>query len=336
VTSGHRSSHGLHGLLRAAASGLVIAGALGTAVAAAVLTPAATAGAAPIGDCTTTSGEIVVVDFAPWGGNIERGCAAKLTTGYAAMHEAGFTTVGVEDEGPAFICRIDNDPPPSQDPCITTPPPSAYWSYWHADVGQNTWSYSTVGAMSYHPPPGSVDAWVFGATDVGGTDGQPPFTPAQVRATNTGGDPTTTTPPPTTSPTTPPTTPTTIPSTAVTRSGSSSPGATGSGSKAASGPPARSLATSPPGSSSVTAPHGSTTVPAAASTPTTVRGAGHGPGSDGRSGPKIVDAVPVAAPGSSAGSPVPFVIGAIVVVALAGGGGVIAWRRRRAGLTGRG
>ena len=177
----YRTSNGRRGLLRAAASGLLITVALtGTVVAtASVLTPAVSAGADPIGECTTTSGEIVVADFAPWGGNIERGCAATLTTGYAALQSAGFTTAGDEYDGPAFICRIDNDPPPPQeDPCITTPPPSAYWSYWHADAGQSTWTLSQLGAMTYQPPPGSVDAWVFGAGS------QPSFPPSAVRATN--------------------------------------------------------------------------------------------------------------------------------------------------------
>ncbi len=72
-------------------------------------------------ECSTTTGVIVAVDFAPWGGDIERGCDSTLTTGYDALHAAGFTTAGDDHDGPAFICRIDDDPPPSQDPCIDTP-----------------------------------------------------------------------------------------------------------------------------------------------------------------------------------------------------------------------
>ena len=139
------------------------------------------AAADPIGNCSTTVGVIVVVDFSPWGGKIERGCDIALTTGYAALHVAGFTTAGDDQDGPAFICRIDNEPSPSQDSCVNTPPASAYWSYWHADAGQTTWAYSDEGAMSYKPPPGSVDVWVFGATNVSGADGSPPFSPSQAR-----------------------------------------------------------------------------------------------------------------------------------------------------------
>src|ERR1700727_1278664 len=112
---------------------LLAAGSLGgiTTSLVAGLKGASPAAADPIGDCSTTTGVIVAVDFAPWGGNIVRGCDATVTTGYDALQAAGFTTAGDEHDGPAFICRINDDPPPSQDPCIVTPSTNAYWSYWH-------------------------------------------------------------------------------------------------------------------------------------------------------------------------------------------------------------
>lgn len=135
----------------------------------------AIAGADPIADCTTTAGVLVAVDFSHWGGTMERGCDATPTTGYAALQVAGFTTAGTEQDGDAFICRINDEPPPSEDPCITTPPGSAYWSYWHANADQSTWTFSQQGAMSYHPEAGSIDGWAFGA-------GSPPsFSPAVAR-----------------------------------------------------------------------------------------------------------------------------------------------------------
>jgi Bacterial Ig domain len=140
------------------------------------MAPAA-AGADPLADCTTTTGVLVAVDFSHWGGSIERGCDATPTTGYAALQVAGFTTEGDQQDGDAFICRINDEPSPSQDPCITTPPGSAYWSYWHADAGQTTWTPSSLGATIYQPPAGSIDGWAFGA-------GRPPtFTPAVARST---------------------------------------------------------------------------------------------------------------------------------------------------------
>jgi hypothetical protein len=267
----------------------------------AVATPASPAGADPLGACTTTAGEIVAVDFAPWGGNIERGCAATLSTGLAALQAAGFTSAGDQHDGPGFVCRIDDDPPPAQDPCINTPPDTAYWSYWHADAGQDAWSYSQLGAATYRPPPGSVDAWVFGSSNVQGTDGQPSFSPAQVRATNTTavGLSTPTVPstvPPTTIPSAPPVTapPTTAPS--------STP--------STSTPPSRAPTTT------------TTTSPPAAPI------AGKSGGSRSPE-PRIVEASPVADKGPPAGSPLPFIVGGLVVVMMLGVAGFLSWRRRR-------
>ena len=136
-----------------------------------------TEGTTPIASCTSTSGVIVAVDFSHWDAGLwERGCDTTITTGYGALHAAGFTTAGDQHDGPAFICRINDDPPPSEDACIDTPPATAYWSYWHANANATKWTLSSLGASSYVPKPGSVDGWAFGA-------GQPPsFTPAQVRS----------------------------------------------------------------------------------------------------------------------------------------------------------
>lgn len=115
------------------------------------------------------------------------------------MNQGGWRTTGTGHDGPAFICRIGYSghqggrqyPTPQQDDCVLTPPASAYWSYWHADPGQKTWTYSQLGAMLYKPKPGSVDLWIFGGTNIEGTQGRPTVTPDQLRAKNTrptGGD----------------------------------------------------------------------------------------------------------------------------------------------------
>ena len=41
-------------------------------------------------------------------------------------------------------------------------PASAYWSYWHATRG-GKWVYSSTGAGTYKPAPGSAQGWAFGA-----------------------------------------------------------------------------------------------------------------------------------------------------------------------------
>nr|MDQ2709816.1 hypothetical protein [Actinomycetota bacterium] len=170
--------------------------ALPRAVAALAIAAAGVVGASGVpaaadpGACTPTSGVVVVVDFRPFGGGIERGCDPTPTTGFEAMHTAGFPTVGTLHDGPAFICRIKGMPTASADPCIVTPPARRYWSYWHSDPGQSGWSYGTLGAASSRPQAGSVDAWVYGATDIGGNTGGPSFSVGSVRATTPAPPPT--------------------------------------------------------------------------------------------------------------------------------------------------
>jgi Prenyltransferase and squalene oxidase repeat len=142
-----------------------------------------------LGACSATQGAVVAVDFAHWGGPVVLGCDAHPTTGLNLLHDGGFTTVGTVHDGPGFVCRIGSAgfdgrtqyPTPDEDPCTSTPPATAYWSYWIAPPGQDTWSYSPLGALSDVPVDGEVEAWTFGATDVGGTTGQPDFTPDSVR-----------------------------------------------------------------------------------------------------------------------------------------------------------
>jgi hypothetical protein len=150
---------------------LALVAGLGTLASGCVLT----VGSTPIANCTATKGVIVAVDFSHFGKASERGCDPTTTTGYAALQAAGFVPAGDQQDGPAFVCRINDLPSPSQDPCVQTPPSTAFWSYWHANAGKTTWTLSGLGASTYQPKPGSVDAWAFGART------PPTFTPAQVR-----------------------------------------------------------------------------------------------------------------------------------------------------------
>jgi hypothetical protein len=261
----------------------------------------------------------VAVDFAAWGGDIERGCDVTLTTGYAALHRAGFTTAGDAQDGAGFICRIDDDPPPKQESCATTPPADAYWSYWHADVGQDTWTYSQEGALDYRPPPGSVDAWTFGATDIDGTDGQPTFSPDSVRATSGSGTTTTTTTTAPTGTTSPTTTPASSPRSSTTSTGAPPPAVGGSSSTR---PDA--------GTGGVSHPNSITTSPESttATTATTAPGASSAPTGDTHQ-TKIVDAAPVTTGRQSPGSAIPALLGTGIVLVLAAAAGLVAWRRRR-------
>ncbi|MBV2356723.1 hypothetical protein KUM39_20480 [Streptomyces sp. J2-1] len=171
-----------------------VTAALGMAVAALGATGApAVAAPQPMGRCTTSSGAVLAVDFSHWGGPVLRSCGTTPATGYELLNQGGWRTTGTGHDGPAFICRIGYGgyqggrqyPTAGEDDCVLTPPASAYWSYWHADPGAHDWEYSQLGAMLYKPKPGSVDLWIFGGTDIKGTEGRPRITPDQLRAHNT-------------------------------------------------------------------------------------------------------------------------------------------------------
>jgi len=177
-------------LVRRAAAAAAGAVAVLAAVTGASAGPAG-ATARPLADCTATSGVIVAVDFAHWGGPIMRSCGTTPTTGYALLNQGGWDTAGTEHDGPGFICRIGYSgyqhgtqyPTPAQQACVQTPPASAYWALWQAGPGQDSWAYSQEGAQSYHPRPGSVSLWVFGGTNLAGTVGSavPAISPDSLR-----------------------------------------------------------------------------------------------------------------------------------------------------------
>ncbi|MFF9572946.1 hypothetical protein [Streptomyces sp. NPDC014685] len=303
------------GVLRAPAR---TAAALGLTVAALAAT-AAPAGAAPqpMGQCTTTSGAVLAVDFSHWGGPIYRSCGTTPTTGYELLNQGGWRTTGTGHDGPAFICRIGYSghqsgrqyPTPQQDDCVLTPPASAYWSYWHADPGQNTWTYSQLGAMLYKPKPGSVDLWIFGGTNIEGTKGRPAVAPDQLRAKNTkptgGGRP--------------------VPR--DTRTAAPLPPGVDTGPAPENPPPADPTAPPTPAPSrSVSA--GPTTSKSVSPTPSAAPSATTGSPAVAAPGPKVVDAAPAADAAHDTGSWVPVVITGVLGL-LIGAAAVFAAKRRR-------
>jgi hypothetical protein len=196
-----RSRAAARGRSRAAAApparvlaGTVLAGTVLAAAGGAVAAPRAWAAPEPMSHCSTTTGVVMAVSFAHWGGPVLRSCASTPTTAYDMLNQGGWHTTGTEHDGPGFICRIGyrgyqagaQYPTPAQESCVLTPPSTAYWTFWHAGPGQNTWAYSQAGATSYSAPPGSVELWVFGGTSLDGTSGSavPTISPASLRANN--------------------------------------------------------------------------------------------------------------------------------------------------------
>ncbi|HYT10440.1 MAG TPA: hypothetical protein VEL73_07235, partial [Mycobacteriales bacterium] len=90
-------------------------------------------------------------------------------SGLVALGGAGFSYSFVPRQ-PGFVCQIASLP----DPCNGAPA-TAYWSYWHARRG-GSWTYSSSGAGSYDPAPGSVEGWAFGSGAQPGI--APPAAPA--------------------------------------------------------------------------------------------------------------------------------------------------------------
>jgi hypothetical protein len=313
--------------LAAATAVIAIAGTLPATVSA---IHAAPAGAATAVDCS--DGVIVAVDFGYWQGDTDAVCDTILPANAAdALVATGFDPTPVSSYGLDFICQIaapDGVEYPQGENCSTTPPADAYWSFWYANAGQTSWTYSNVGAMSLQPQPGSVEVWIFGG-ESGGS--QPPGlpTPQQIEmattqtVTGTGTGTTTTT---------------------TTSSGAPS------GSSGSNPAPAPLGATTDP----ATAP---TPSAAAGTTPTTApthtrlsRSTGQAASTTGQTSPsahetpasgttstsrpadgeRIVSAVPaVAARQSGSGPSTSFLVGAAVIVLLIAAAGAVTWARRR-------
>jgi hypothetical protein len=134
------------------------------------------AGGASAAACTSTTAVTVVVDFASLGGGEQTRCTnADPPSGLAALREAGFTPTRAAQEAGYFVCRIDGKP--ANDPCQRASPADAYWSYWHAKRG-GVWTYSSLGAADYDPPPGTAEGWAFGARTPPSSPPPPAASPA--------------------------------------------------------------------------------------------------------------------------------------------------------------
>ncbi|HEU5152697.1 MAG TPA: hypothetical protein VFU19_19560 [Iamia sp.] len=304
-------------------------------------------------------GVTIVVDFQDLGGGVNVRCTERPPTdGADALDAAGISWQGVVRWGRGFVCKIAGKP--ADDPCIDTPPASAYWSYWLAPRG-GRWCYSNLGVLNRRPPPGTVEGWSFSLDRDGGQSPPPRMAPPALapglRPNPLGADdcdPSGGDGPSTTTPTTAPPT-TDRPgggggSTAVPLPGDPSPpggggdGDTdepGDGSDAA--PDGEDPATAGPGGSSpsTTGDHGSSTAspaePGEDDRDAAATGAEAEAGGPGGSGERATGVNPtdLSSDGSGGGGGFPVSTGAGIgaVLALAAGGAVVARRRRTGGGT---
>lgn len=140
---------------------------LSSRVAAAVIVVAAallvspTSGAHAAGTLCGGAGVNVVVDFGELGGGVQTGCDPQGADQVASQvfPAVGFPLDYVQRQ-PGFVCRVSGEP--AADPCVTTPPPNAYWGLWWSDGESGTWTYATLGATSLKvPSDGSLGlSWV--------------------------------------------------------------------------------------------------------------------------------------------------------------------------------
>ncbi len=148
-------------------------------------TAVATAPAASADACVGTSGVTVVVQSDA--GTVISCAPGDPSSGFDALSRAGFG-FDVVQRFPGALCRINGYP--ADQACVMMPPATAYWAYWQAPAG-GSWTYSSAGAGSTNPAPGSVEGWRFGSGQAPSV--APPFiapatvTPQPPAATQGGG-----------------------------------------------------------------------------------------------------------------------------------------------------
>ncbi len=114
--------------------------------------------------CTGSTGVTVVVDHHQLGGGVQQACDAD-GGGKAAstvFPDSGFPLTYVQRQ-PGFVCRVAGAP--SSDPCVNTPPASAYWSLWWSDGKSGTWTYASTGVGSLTVPDGGYVAFSWQGQD---------------------------------------------------------------------------------------------------------------------------------------------------------------------------
>ncbi|MDR1449400.1 MAG: hypothetical protein LBI84_04245 [Propionibacteriaceae bacterium] len=127
------------------------------------------------GVCTVADKNAVslVIDYQDLGREPEAYCVSNLdadVSGADLLRIAGVEVTGTA-QGNGFICRLNGLPAPDQaigtaaDPgyvetCATTPPPTAYWSYWQAEPGGD-WEYSLRGAGTSRVNLGGFEGFSF-------------------------------------------------------------------------------------------------------------------------------------------------------------------------------
>jgi hypothetical protein len=248
-------------------------------------------------DITTTA--VVVID----NGSSVRSAVIDVgsgVTGLAALESvASVATYGFTGNG-AAVCAIDGVGNPADSSCLEGPG-GAYWTYWHASYGFNSWKYSGAGAGSFVVHGGDLEGWRYEAGS------QAPRASADFCTYVTCTTPTTEAPPPVPAP----------PAPAGDQGSTSSPAPANPGGASTSSTAPGSAPTGP--ASSGESPSPATGASSATATTTSPPGAG------ARNGVKVEAAA--ARAHDDTGSPVGVVVAAGLLIATVAGA---IWLRRRA------
>lgn len=136
-----------------------------------VVLPTLTAGPAASAGCSGSSGVTAVVDFNELGGGVTAGCDGNGAGKAAAQvfSDAGYSLTFVQQD-PGFVCRVSGKP--ENNPCVRTPPATAYWSLWWSDGRSGEWAYASSGVTSLEVPDGGYVAlaWHYGEGRAGPPD----------------------------------------------------------------------------------------------------------------------------------------------------------------------
>lgn len=129
--------------------------------------------AASAQDYAACNGVWVVIDYGSLGGGVATRCATSFGTGTDALRSVSSPTLSN-----GMITKINGKP---GKPDIY----QDYWSYWHAsrhsDGSYGSWSYSNLGANSYHPAKGAAEGWHYISLNeqASGPRATPPNNPAK-------------------------------------------------------------------------------------------------------------------------------------------------------------
>src|SRR5690625_3732704 len=80
------------------------------------------------GACQDNTGLNLVVDYKDLGGGVQIYCLENWKGGSAWSAFSQVATLEGTSQYPnSFVCRVNNKPGPSEEPCTSTPSASAFW-----------------------------------------------------------------------------------------------------------------------------------------------------------------------------------------------------------------